>query len=97
MHWEGPSNARNDKYDALGALQDGGRPAPLPVRYRGGLVFGPLVELSCALDGSSDGRPNFSHDGFLARLSKVARLGLDDGVNILTEQENELVQLVLAP
>ena len=92
-----PSNARDDKHDALGALQDSRGPVPLPVRYRGSLVFGPLVELGRGLDGPSDGRPNFSRDGFLAGLSKIARLGQDDGLDVLAEHENELAQLVLAP
>jgi hypothetical protein len=90
-------NARDDQHDALGALQDGGRPVLLPVLQRDSLVAGPLVELSNTLGGPSDDEPDFSYDDFLARLSKIGSGGLGDGLDVLTEHENELVQLVLAP
>jgi hypothetical protein len=49
------------------------------------------------LDGSSDDDPDFSYDDFLAWLSKIVRGGLGDGLDVLTEHEDDLVQLVLAP
>ena len=90
-------NARDDQDDALGTLQDGGGPALLPVRRRDGLVAGPLVEQRYALGGAVDYRPDFSHKHLETWLPKIDREGLDDGLHVLTEHENDLVQLVFAP
>jgi hypothetical protein len=57
-------HVRNYQRDALGALQDGGGPRPLPVGRNDGLVAGPLVELLCGLDGALDDGPDLVGDDF---------------------------------
>jgi len=84
-------------HDAPGALQDGGGPRPLPVGRNDALVAGPFVELLRGLDGASDHGPDLAGDDFETGLSEVGREGLDDGVDVLAEHEDELVQLDLAP
>ena len=90
-------NVRDDQDDALGTLQDGGGPALLRVRHRDGLVAGPLVELLYAFGGAADYRPEFAPKHLETWLPKVNREGLDKGLHVLTEHENDLAQLVLAP
>ncbi len=48
------------------------------------------------MDDSSDDEPNF-YDGFLEWLLKIVCGGLGNGLNVLTEHENDLVRLVLVP
>jgi hypothetical protein len=94
---ERKGHARDDQHDALGTLQDDRGPGPLRVGRGNALVAGPLVELRGALDGAPDDGGDFSRDDFEAWLSEVDGEGLEKGLQILAEQENGLVQLVLAP
>ncbi len=78
-------------------LHDGGGPALLPVCHLDLLIGRPLVELLCDLSGAADDGPDFAPENLEAWLSKIDGEGLDDGLGVLAEHENDLVQLLFAP